>query len=149
MTSTPNARRAVETTTHVDELARYLSVVHWKSREMMDAIERWQRDDPDSVIVVFGDHLPLLGQNLAGYAESGFLGGADDHVSPEIQARATQTPILVIDGRNGPLAGGPVCRCTACRPAARSRRPADKGSPISRHPRRARSPAAARKHRRL
>lgn len=94
---------AIETTTHVDELARYLSVVHWKSREMMDAIARWQRDDPDSVIVVFGDHLPLLGKNLAGYAESGFLGGPEDHVSPEIQARATATPILVIDGHNGPL----------------------------------------------
>lgn len=98
--------QAVESATHVDELARYLSVVHWKSREMMDAIERWQREDPDSVIVIFGDHLPLLGNNLAGYAESGFLGGPDDHVSPEIQARATATPLLVIDGRNGPLKVG-------------------------------------------
>lgn len=95
--------QAIETTTHVDELARYISVVHWKSREMMDAILRWQREDPDSVIVIFGDHLPLLGQNLAGYEESGFLGRPDDHVSPEIQARATATPLLVIDGRNGPL----------------------------------------------
>jgi hypothetical protein len=95
--------QAIATTTQVDEVARYLSVVHWKSREMMDAIERWQRDDPDYVIVVFGDHLPLLGKNLAGYAESGFLGRADDHVSPEVQARATATPLLVIDGRNGPL----------------------------------------------
>jgi hypothetical protein len=88
---------------HVDEVNRYVSVVHWKSREMMDAIERWQREDPESVIVVFGDHLPLLGKNLAGYAESGFLGGEADHVSPEIQARSTQTPLIVIDGRNGPL----------------------------------------------
>jgi hypothetical protein len=73
---------------------------------MMDAIERWQREDPESVIVVFGDHLPLLGQNLAGYAESGFLGGADDTTSPAIQARSTQTPLIVIDGRNGPMALG-------------------------------------------
>jgi len=92
-----------DATSHVDEVNRYVSVVHWKSREMMDAIERWQREDPESIIVVFGDHLPLLGKNLAGYAESGFLGGADDHVSPEIQARSTQTPLIVIDGRNGPL----------------------------------------------
>jgi hypothetical protein len=95
--------QAVDSTTKVEDLSRYLSIVHWKSREMMDAIERWQRDDPDSIIVVFGDHLPLLGQNLAGYAESGFLGGSEDHVSPERQARMTQTPLLVIDGRNGPL----------------------------------------------
>ena len=95
-----------EATSHVDEVNRYVSVVHWKSREMMDAIARWQREDPESVIVVFGDHLPLLGKNLAGYAESGFMGGADDTVSPEIQARATQTPLIVIDGRNGPIALG-------------------------------------------
>lgn len=88
---------------HVDEVNRYVSVVHWKSREMMDAIARWRRDDPDAVIVVFGDHLPLLGKNLAGYAESGFLGGPEDHVSAEVQARSTQTPLIVIDGRNGPL----------------------------------------------
>lgn len=88
---------------HVDEVNRYVSVVHWKSREMMDAIERWRREDPDAVIVVFGDHLPLLGQNLAGYAESGFLGGADDHVAPAAQAKSTQTPLIVIDGENGPL----------------------------------------------
>ena len=100
--------RAIATTTQVDELARYISVMHWKSREMMEAIERWRRDDPDSVIVIFGDHLPLLGQNLAGYVESDFLGGKDDHASPEIQARAMATPLLVIDGRNGPLRLGAV-----------------------------------------
>ena len=100
--------QAIETTSHVEDVARYVSVMHWKSREMMDAIERWQREDPDSVIVVFGDHLPLLGHNLAGYAESGFLGGADDHAAPDVQARSTQTPLLVIDGRNGPLALGAV-----------------------------------------
>ncbi|WP_374655312.1 LTA synthase family protein [Dongia sp.] len=94
---------AIDTMSAVEEVERYVSVVHWKSREMMDAIERWQRDDPDSVIVVFGDHLPLLGQNLAGYAESGFLGGPQDHVAPAVQARSTQTPLLVIDGKNGPL----------------------------------------------
>ncbi len=94
--------QVVESKTKVDELSRYLSIVHWKSREMMDAIERWQREDPDSIIVVFGDHLPLLGQNFAGYAESGFLGGADDQTTPGIQARMTQTPLLVIDGRRGP-----------------------------------------------
>ncbi len=95
-----------EAASHVEDVNRYISVVHWKSREMMDAIERWQRDDPDSVIVVFGDHLPLLGQNLAGYAESGFMGGAEDNISPQIQARSTQTPLIVIDGRQGPLPVG-------------------------------------------
>ena len=97
---------AIDAKSAVDEVRRYVSVVHWKSQEMMDAIGRWQREDPDSVIVVFGDHLPLLGQNLAGYAESGFLGGPDDHVSPTVQARSTQTPLIVIDGQNGPLRVG-------------------------------------------
>jgi hypothetical protein len=99
---------AIDTQSAVEEVERYVSVVHWKSREMMDAIDRWRRDDPDSIIVIFGDHLPLLGANLAGYAESGFLGGRDDYAAPMVQARATQTPLLVIDGRNGPLPLGAV-----------------------------------------
>lgn len=90
---------AIETETSVEELDRYVSVVHWKSRDMMDAVETWRREDPDSLIIVFGDHLPLLGQNYAGYAESGFLGGAD----ADSQLDGTATPLLVIDGRNGPL----------------------------------------------
>lgn len=95
----------LETETTVEELARYVSVVYWKSREMMDTIEAWQRDDPDALIIVFGDHLPLLGQNFAGYAESDFLVGADDAAA---QMRAATTPLLVIDGRNGPLPLGQV-----------------------------------------
>lgn len=94
--------QAFETHTEVEDLARYVSVVHWKSRDMMDAVERWQREDPDSLIIVFGDHLPLLGQNFAGYVESGFLGGQD----ATSQLRGTATPLLVIDGRNGPLPVG-------------------------------------------
>lgn len=96
--------QAYETATKVEDLARYVSVMHWKSRDMMDAVERWQREDPESLIIVFGDHLPLLGQNFAGYVESGFLGG-NDAVS---QLRSTATPLLVIDGRNGPLPLGQV-----------------------------------------
>lgn len=97
-----------ETATGIDDLHRYVSVMHWKSRDMMDAIEHWQRTDPDSLIVVFGDHLPLLGRNLAGYAESGFLGGAGDGEDAKAQMRAAETPLLVIDGRNGPVRLGRV-----------------------------------------
>ena len=32
----------------------------------------WERD-PDSIIVMFGDHLPFLGPNFAGYTEDGLL----------------------------------------------------------------------------
>jgi hypothetical protein len=97
-----------ETATDIAELHRYVSVMYWKSREMMDAIENWRRSDPDALIIVFGDHLPLLGQNLAGYRESGFLGHAADGWDAGAQLRATETPLLVIDGRNGPLPLGRV-----------------------------------------
>jgi hypothetical protein len=100
--------QAFATETEIEDLARYVSVVHWKSRDMMDAIEAWQRSDPDSLIIVFGDHLPILGHNFAGYTESGFLGGAGDQIDPRAQLRAAATPLLVIDGRNGPLPLGQV-----------------------------------------
>ncbi|TDQ82187.1 phosphoglycerol transferase MdoB-like AlkP superfamily enzyme [Dongia mobilis] len=105
-----DARRpqAFATKTAVEELHRYVSVMHWKSRDMMDAIEHWQRTDPDALIVVFGDHLPLLGQNLAGYAESGFLGNGGDSEDAAMQMRSAETPLLVIDGRNGPVKLGRV-----------------------------------------
>jgi hypothetical protein len=70
---------------------------------MTDAIEAIRRDDPDSVVVVFGDHLPMLGRNFAGYVESGLLPDNFGAFTREQYDFSAGTPLLVIDGRNGPL----------------------------------------------
>ncbi len=52
---------------------RYVNTLFYKSRELMDFYEKLRTDDPDSIVVVFGDHLPYLGPNFDGYVESGIL----------------------------------------------------------------------------
>jgi phosphoglycerol transferase MdoB-like AlkP superfamily enzyme len=96
----------IQTTSEIKEVGDYANMLHYKSRQMMDGVEAIRRDDPDSVIVVFGDHLPMLGRKFAGYVESGLLPdnfGAFNAAQYDFSAG---TPLLVIDGRNGPLALG-------------------------------------------
>jgi hypothetical protein len=78
-------------------------MLHYKTQQMMDGIEAIRHDDPDSVIVVFGDHLPMLGHNFAGYVESGLLPDNFGDFTKEQYDFSAGTPLIVIDGRNGPL----------------------------------------------
>jgi hypothetical protein len=74
----------------------------------MDEIERLRRDDPDSLIIAFGDHLPNLGSNWGEYKNGGFFAGGWGDFSAEMYARSRATPLLVIDGTKGPLNLGSV-----------------------------------------
>ncbi len=47
----------LESKSHVDEVNAYVNTMHYKSREMMDALAHIQASDPDSIIILFGDHL--------------------------------------------------------------------------------------------
>jgi hypothetical protein len=90
-------------TSKIKEVGDYANLLHYKSRQMMDAIEAIRRDDPDALIVVFGDHLPMLGRKFAGYVESGLLPDNFGAFTRDNYDVAASTPLLVIDGRNGPL----------------------------------------------
>ncbi len=98
-------------------------MLHYKTRQMMDGIEAIRRDDPDSVIVVFGDHLPMLGRKFAGYVESGVLPDNFGAFTGDQYDFSASTPLLVIDGRNGPLDLGriPMYRLPARDPAPAGR----------------------------
>jgi hypothetical protein len=85
------------------ELGRYATMMHYKSIELMDEIGRLRASDPDALIIAFGDHLPNLGYNWGEYKNNGFFTGGWGDFSPEMYARSRATPLLVIDGRNGPL----------------------------------------------
>src|SRR5262245_44083276 len=93
---------------HVDEVNAYVNTMHYKSREMMDALANIQANDPDSIIVLFGDHLPILGRKFAGYVESGVFASTFGDFTPDMYARSTATPLVVIDGQNGPVKLGNV-----------------------------------------
>jgi phosphoglycerol transferase MdoB-like AlkP superfamily enzyme len=88
------------------EFGQYATAMRYKSAELMDEIERLRRDDPNSLIVAFGDHLPNLGYNWGEYKNNGFIAGGWGDFSPEMYARSRTTPLIVIDGTNGPLKVG-------------------------------------------
>lgn len=93
----------LSSTSRIKEVGDYANMLHYKSRQMMDAIETIRREDPDSLILVFGDHLPMLGRKFAGYVESGLLPDNFGAFTKEQYDFSARTPLLVIDGSNGPL----------------------------------------------
>ena len=108
----PERPARVHSVSQVAEVRDYANTLYYKSREMVDAIERWRREDPDALIVIFGDHLPLLGWNPGGFVESGLLAASDEAYTPEMYLASAATPLLVIDGRRGvvPLGDVPLYR---------------------------------------
>jgi hypothetical protein len=69
-------------------------------------INELRKRDPEGIIVVFGDHLPFLGENFAGYAESGVLTANRSDFTPAMFKTYVSTPMLIIDGKRGPVKFG-------------------------------------------
>lgn len=85
------------------ELGQFATAMYYKSVELMDEIARLRAADPDALIVAFGDHLPNLGYNWGGYKNHGFFKGGWGDFPADMYLKSRETPLLVIDGRNGPL----------------------------------------------
>lgn len=90
----------------VEEVTTYANTIYYKSRELMDFVGELQRRDPDGIIVLFGDHLPFMGENFAGYVDSGVLAASRSDFTAEMFRFYVSTPVIIIDGRRGPLKTG-------------------------------------------
>lgn len=90
----------------VEEVTTYANTIYYKSRELMTFIDLMRKRDPDGIIVVFGDHLPFLGENFAGYVDSGVLAANRSDFTPEMFKFYVSTPMIIIDGKKGPLKVG-------------------------------------------
>ena len=102
-------RPKVITTTDKNALLNaYVNLMYYKSRELMDFLEILRRDDPDGLIVLFGDHLPFLGPGFYGYLRSKLLTDNRATMTDRMVYTLTATPLVVIDGRRGPLPLGDV-----------------------------------------
>jgi phosphoglycerol transferase MdoB-like AlkP superfamily enzyme len=98
------ARPKVITTTDKNALLNnYVNLMYYKSRELMDFLATLRRDDPDGLIVLFGDHLPFLGPGFYGYLRSQLLTDNRATMTDRMVYTLTATPLVVIDGRRGPL----------------------------------------------
>ena len=103
------ARPGMITTTDKNALLNaYVNLMYYKSRELMDFLEILRRDDPDGLIVLFGDHLPFLGPGFYGYLRSKLLTDNRAMMTDRMVYTLTATPLVVIDGRRGPLPLGDV-----------------------------------------
>ncbi len=96
----------VSSSSEVEEVTAYANTVYYKSRELMGFINEMRKRDPEGIIVVFGDHLPFLGENFAGYEESGVLAANRSDFSPAMFKAYVSTPMLIIDGKRGPVKFG-------------------------------------------
>ncbi len=86
----------------------YANTVYYKSRELMAFLGELKTRDPDAIVVMFGDHLPSLGWNHGGYAESGLLAPSRSEFTDEMFRTLVATPLIVIDGRHGPVRTGDI-----------------------------------------
>ncbi|MEE9321288.1 MAG: LTA synthase family protein [Granulosicoccus sp.] len=86
----------------------YLNQLWYKSRDLMTMLEQLRSDDPDALIVLFGDHLPFLGPNYGVYDEVLGLPKDRDEFTGEMLEFLVSTPLIVIDGERGPLPIGKV-----------------------------------------
>lgn len=89
-------------------VAAYANTLYYKSRELMAFLRRLRAADPDALIVLFGDHLPALTPNFGGYTESGLLARQRGEFTDPMFRTLVETPLILIDGRQGPVAVGDV-----------------------------------------
>lgn len=87
----------------VEEVTSYGNTVYYKSRELISFIEQLQKIDPDSIIIFFGDHLPFLGENFAGYVDSDMLTANRSDFTADMFKFYVSTPMIIIDGQKGAL----------------------------------------------
>lgn len=93
----------VTSSSSVEEVTSYANTIYYKSRELVNFIDQLRKRDPDSIIVVFGDHLPFLGENFAGYVDSGVLASNRSDFSTDMFKFYVSTPMMIIDGQKGAL----------------------------------------------
>jgi len=90
----------------VEEVGTYANTMYYKSLELMSFLEKLQAQDPDGIIVLFGDHLPFMGENFAGYVDSGVLAAKRSEFSDDMFRFYVSTPLIIIDGKRGPVKTG-------------------------------------------
>lgn len=89
-------------------LQAYANATRYTTAAFMDYVESILASEPDALIVAFGDHAPVLGTHPDPYAELRDGVGAAAPIRPSAYPVLARTPLVVIDGRNGPVAVGDV-----------------------------------------
>ena len=102
----PSRPSKITSRSKVEEVSSFANIAYYKSLELMGFINEMRKRDPDGIIVAFGDHLPFMGGNYAGYVDSGVLAAHNSEFTPEMLKFYVTTPMIIIDGKNGPIKFG-------------------------------------------
>lgn len=81
--------------------------IYYTAKALLAHIRYLRENDPTGIIVVAGDHLPTYG-SLDVYVKSGLFPANEADASPEEFANRHGTPLIVINGREGPVKLGAV-----------------------------------------
>jgi hypothetical protein len=75
----------------------YVNAAHYNAVAVEGYVSKLLLRDPAALVVVLGDHQPLLGPDFGGHRLGGRLPSEDD-VPPLHRASMYETPLLVLDG---------------------------------------------------
>ncbi len=78
-----------------EQVTAYMNAIYYLMVAVDAFVERLQREDPDSLIVIFGDHEPALGANFEGQREGGRI--APDEPDPMAHAEIYEVPLIFLD----------------------------------------------------
>lgn len=90
------------------EVGAYATSILHTSRALASYIEQVLADSPDALVVALGDHLPVLGESLDVYRDSGLFDAAGAVAAPAAFRAVSAVPLLVVDGRRGPVRVGTI-----------------------------------------
>lgn len=101
----PDLVKVVPADVHL--LNHYVNAVAYTTSAFMDWNEAILAKDPDAIIIAFGDHAPVLTEGTTDpdiYKDVNAVDPAKfDSDDTRMQLGMSRTPLLVIDGKNGPV----------------------------------------------
>ncbi len=86
-------------------LQAYANAVAYTTAAFMDHLEAVLAEDPDALVIAFGDHAPALGPAPNPYTASG-LPFVNEALRERSFPRLAETPLVVVDGRRGVVRTG-------------------------------------------
>lgn len=82
--------------------------IHYTATALLHYIQSLRKSDPTGIIVIAGDHLPIYGASLSLYTHSGLFPKDVADSTPAQFKNHFGTPLIVINGRKGPVKLGAI-----------------------------------------
>jgi phosphoglycerol transferase MdoB-like AlkP superfamily enzyme len=77
------------------QVTAYMNAIHYLMVAVDAFVARLQREDPESLIVLVGDHAPALGPNFEGQRQGGRISA--DEPDPMAHAEIYEVPLILLD----------------------------------------------------